>query len=74
VWLLNMFRDQKVADILTKPLAKGKFEIPRERRGLVENTFFAKRERNFYLFSLNSFSNINGAIAQLSLVTVHNRR
>jgi hypothetical protein len=31
-------------DILTKPLAKGKFEMLRERLGLVENTFLAKRE------------------------------
>jgi hypothetical protein len=29
---------------LNKPLAKGKFEIFRERLGLVESTFLAKRE------------------------------
>jgi hypothetical protein len=27
-----------------KPLAKGKFKILREKLGLVENTFLAKRE------------------------------
>jgi hypothetical protein len=36
--------DQQVADILTKPLAKGKFEMFKERLGLVENTFLGKRE------------------------------
>jgi hypothetical protein len=36
--------DQQVADILTKPLAKGKFKMFRERLGLVENTFLGKRE------------------------------
>jgi hypothetical protein len=35
--------DLQVADILTKPLAKGKFEMSRERLGLVENIFLAKR-------------------------------
>jgi hypothetical protein len=34
----------KVADNLTKPLAKWKFEILRERIGLVENTFLIERE------------------------------
>lgn len=32
------------ADILTKTLGKVKFEMLRERLGLVENTFLAKRE------------------------------
>jgi hypothetical protein len=36
--------DQQVKDILTKPLAKGKFEMFRERHELVENTFLGKRE------------------------------
>jgi hypothetical protein len=36
--------DQQVADILTKPLAKGKFEAFRDRLGLVQNSFLAKRE------------------------------
>jgi hypothetical protein len=35
--------DSQVADILTKPRAKGKFKILRERLVLVENTFLAKR-------------------------------
>jgi hypothetical protein len=29
---------------LTKPLAKGKFEMFRERLGVVETTFLARRE------------------------------
>jgi len=36
--------DQQVNDILTKPLAKGKFEAFRDRLGLVHNSFLAKRE------------------------------
>jgi hypothetical protein len=36
--------DQQVADILTKPLAKGKFEAFRDKLGLVQNSFLAKRE------------------------------
>jgi hypothetical protein len=32
----------QIADILTKPLAKGKFEMVRERLGLVENSFLRK--------------------------------
>jgi hypothetical protein len=36
--------DQQVVDILTKPLAKGKFEAFRDRLGLVQNSFLAKRE------------------------------
>lgn len=36
--------DFYVVDILTKPLAKGKFEMLRERHGLVDNTFLTKRE------------------------------
>jgi hypothetical protein len=36
--------DQQVADILTKPLAKGKFEAFRDKLGLVQNSFLTKRE------------------------------
>jgi hypothetical protein len=36
--------DSQVADSLTKPLAKGKFEMLRETLGLVENTFLTKRK------------------------------
>jgi hypothetical protein len=36
--------DQQVVDILTKPLARGKFEAFRDRLGLVQNSFLAKRE------------------------------
>jgi hypothetical protein len=36
--------DQQVADILTKPLAKGKLEEFRDKLGLVQNSFLAKRE------------------------------
>jgi hypothetical protein len=36
--------DQEVVDILTKPLAKGKFEAFRDRLGLVQIPFLAKRE------------------------------
>jgi hypothetical protein len=36
--------DLRVADILTRPLAKGKFEMLAKRFALVENTFHAKRE------------------------------
>jgi hypothetical protein len=36
--------NQQVADILTKPLAKGKFKTFKKRLGLVENTFLTKRE------------------------------
>jgi hypothetical protein len=46
-WLLSMFKlqtDQQVADILTKPLAKGKFKMFRERLGLMENAFLGKRK------------------------------
>jgi hypothetical protein len=35
--------DSQVAYILTKPLAKGKFKMFRERLNLVENTFLSKR-------------------------------
>jgi hypothetical protein len=36
--------DEKVADILTKPLEKGKFVFFRHRLGVVQNTFLGKRE------------------------------
>jgi hypothetical protein len=32
------------ADILTKPLVKGKFVFFRDKLGVVQNTFLAKRE------------------------------
>jgi hypothetical protein len=36
--------DEQVADILTKPLVKGKFVFFRDKLGVVQNTFLAKRE------------------------------
>jgi hypothetical protein len=36
--------NQQVVDILTKPLAKGKFEAFRDKPGLVQNSFLARRE------------------------------
>ena len=36
--------NQQVADILTKPLAKGKFEAFNDKLGLVQNSFLTKRE------------------------------
>jgi hypothetical protein len=36
--------DEQVADILTKPLEKGKFVFFRDKLGVVQNTFLAKRE------------------------------
>jgi hypothetical protein len=36
--------DEQIADILTKPLVKGKFVYFRDKLGLVENTFLDKRE------------------------------
>jgi hypothetical protein len=36
--------DEQVADILTKALMKGKFVYFRDKMGIVENTFLAKRE------------------------------
>ena len=36
--------DEQVADILTKPLEKGKFVFFRERFGVVQKTFLTKRE------------------------------
>jgi hypothetical protein len=36
--------DEQLADILTKPLVKGKFVFFRDKLGVVENTFLAKRE------------------------------
>jgi hypothetical protein len=44
VKLLYFPMDQQVVDILTKPLAKGKFETFRDRLGLVQNSFLANRE------------------------------
>jgi hypothetical protein len=41
-----------VADILTKSLAKGKFEMLRAKLGLLENTFLTKRELD-YLVALS---------------------
>jgi hypothetical protein len=36
--------DEQVVDILTKALMKGKFVFFRDKMGIVENTFLAKRE------------------------------
>jgi hypothetical protein len=36
--------DEQLVDIFTKPLAKGKFVPFRDKLGVVENTFLAKRE------------------------------
>jgi hypothetical protein len=36
--------DEQIADILTKPLVKGKFVYFRDKLGVVENTSLAKRE------------------------------
>jgi hypothetical protein len=36
--------DQQVVDILTKPLEKGRFEAFRDKLGLVQYSFLAKRE------------------------------
>jgi hypothetical protein len=36
--------NQQVVDIMTKPLAKGKFEAFQDRLGLVHNFFLTKRE------------------------------
>jgi hypothetical protein len=44
VKLQYILTDQQVVDILTKPLARGKFETFRDRLGLVQNSFLAKRE------------------------------
>jgi hypothetical protein len=37
--------DEQVANILTKPLVKGKFVFFRDKLGVVQNTFLSKRER-----------------------------
>jgi hypothetical protein len=36
--------DEHIADIITKPLVKGKFVYFRDKLGAVENTSLAKRE------------------------------
>jgi hypothetical protein len=36
--------NKQIADILTKPLVKGKFVYFRDKLGVVENTSLAKRE------------------------------
>lgn len=36
--------DEQIADVLTKPLARVKFEYFRERLGVVENTALVERE------------------------------
>lgn len=36
--------DEQIADILTKALMKSKFEFFRDKLGVVQNTFLAKRE------------------------------
>jgi hypothetical protein len=39
---------KQIADILTKPLVKGKFVYFRDKLGVVENTSLAKRECSFF--------------------------
>jgi hypothetical protein len=36
--------DEQLADIFTKPLVKGKFVFFRDKLGVMENIFLAKRE------------------------------
>jgi hypothetical protein len=47
----------RVVDILTKPLAKGKFDMLREKFSLVENTFLKSKSVFFHIspsmFSIN---------------------
>ena len=38
-------RDEQIADLLTKPLARVKFEYFRERLGVIQNETPRKRER-----------------------------
>jgi hypothetical protein len=38
---------EQIADILTKPLVKGKLVYFRDKLGVVQNTFFANRGVNF---------------------------
>jgi hypothetical protein len=42
--LQHISTDEQIANILTKPLVKGKFVYFREKLGVVENTFLTKRE------------------------------
>jgi hypothetical protein len=42
--LLYIPTEEQLADIFTKPLVKGKFLWFRDKLGVVENTFLAKRE------------------------------
>jgi hypothetical protein len=44
VKLQYIFIDEKVANILAKPLEKGKFVFFRDILGVAQNTFLAKRE------------------------------
>ena len=44
VKLQHISTDEQIANILTKPLVKGKFVYFRDKLGVVENTSFAKRE------------------------------
>lgn len=57
----------QVGSNLTKPLAKGKFEMWRERLGLVENTFLAKRKCQSLPGCLVSI------LLQLCETSIHNR-
>jgi hypothetical protein len=42
LWYIST--DEQVADILTKPLVKGKFVFFRDKLGVVQNTFLIKME------------------------------
>jgi hypothetical protein len=44
VKLQYVLTDEQIADILTKPLVKGKFVYFRDKLGVVQNNFLAKRD------------------------------
>ena len=44
VWLQYVSTNEKVADILTKDLGRGKHVYFRDKLGVVKNTFLSKRE------------------------------